>query len=243
MRSSSARKNLSLKRIASSTYGPYPLHARLWTRIVDAGSWQASEPSRELPVMVSPPCSHSCLNVWKMVSLFLFIIITAGTRDQGPQFTCSTLSALTSTSNQSDLLAESSLNEAQISASWHSTDHTRTKQLARLYVADMSLDEKLGQLLIVEYTTVPDLQIMISQHHVGGVIMYLHNISTAEQTKQDTAQMQQEANLPLFIAADQEGGNVNRLSHIYSSDSLSAKQMRLSGDPNLAYNEGKRIGQ
>jgi hypothetical protein len=158
-----------------------------------------------------------------MMLLFLFVIIVAGSGNQDLQFTHNDVGGLISMSNHLDLFAKPSLNEEQISVSGFPTDHIHNERFARSYVAHMSLDEELGQLLMVQYTTVPDVEIMISQQHIGGVIMYLRNISTAEQTKYDTAQMQQEANLPLFISIDQEGGEVNRLSNIYGADSLSAE--------------------
>src|SRR5581483_10286450 len=55
------------------------------------------------------------------------------------------------------------------------TNDTNYKQLARLYVNHMSLDDKLGQLIVGSFTASgysPDLDTMINQQHIGGVILY-----------------------------------------------------------------------
>src|SRR5689334_20178284 len=43
------------------------------------------------------------------------------------------------------------LSSAQIDALTHLIDHMQYKQLARLYVSHMTLDEELGQLIMAEY--------------------------------------------------------------------------------------------
>jgi beta-N-acetylhexosaminidase len=213
-----------------------------WTMRIDAELGQASTLLYDLHILVCSLVPHHLLKGWKVVLLLLFIIIIVLPGNQDPQFTHNGFRTLISTSSQLDLFTKPLLSKTQTSVSKPSPDSPQIQELARFYLAHMSLDEELGQLLMVQYDTMPDLQNMISQQHIGGVIMYQKNISTAQQTKQDIAQMQQGANFPLFIAIDQEGGKVNRLSHIYGS-SLSAKQMRLSGNPNLAFHEGKRTGQ
>ncbi len=126
------------------------------------------------------------------------------------------------------------------------TNDMNYQQQASLYVSHMSLDEKLGQLIVASFTASgysPDLDTMINQQHIGGVILYANQIQTIQQVKTDIARMQSRANLPLFIGTDQEGATVNRLAAIYGQDSLTAQQMQLSGNPNVAKNEGQKIAQ
>jgi beta-N-acetylhexosaminidase len=95
------------------------------------------------------------------------------------------------------------------------------KELAGLYVAHMSLDEKLGQMIMTEseqnnYSD--DLNYMITQLHVGGMIMYESHLQTASQAITTTSLAQQNAKIPLLTSVDEEGGlYVNRLEHIYGA--------------------------
>src|SRR5947207_5680775 len=112
-------------------------------------------------------------------------------------------------------------NASQVNALWHGVDRLTYKELAYFYVAHMSLDEKLGQLIMTESeqnTYSDDLDYMITQLHVGGMIMYESHLQTASQARATTSQAQQNAKIPLLISVDEEGGlYVNRLVHIYGS--------------------------
>jgi len=133
------------------------------------------------------------------------------------------------------------LNAAQINAIMHLTGYMKYKQLAALYVSRMSLDEELGQLIMVEYADTSyssDLDTMINKLHAGGVIMYEFQMQTFNQTKYDIAEMQQHANFPLLVSTDEEGGPyVHRLSHIYGLR-MSASDIAATGDVNVATQQG-----
>jgi beta-N-acetylhexosaminidase len=133
------------------------------------------------------------------------------------------------------------LNAAQINAIMHLTGYMKYKQLASLYVSRMSLDEEIGQLIMVEYAQTSyssDLDYMINNLHAGGVIMYEFQMQTFNQTKNDIAEMQRRAGLPLLISADEEGGPyVHRLSHIYGYR-MSASDIAATGNPNVATQQG-----
>src|SRR2546430_1709148 len=112
-------------------------------------------------------------------------------------------------------------NASQVNALWHGVDRLTYKELAYFYVAHMPLDEKLGQLIMTESeqnTYSDDLDYMITQLHVGGMIMYESHLQTASQARATTSRVQQRAKIPLLISVDEEGGAyVNRLEHIYGS--------------------------
>ena len=133
------------------------------------------------------------------------------------------------------------LNAAQINAIMHLTGYMKYKQLASLYVSRMSLDEEIGQLIMVEYaesTYSSDLDYMINNLHAGGVIMYEFQMQTFNQTKNDIAEMQRRADLPLLISTDEEGGPyVHRLSNIYGYR-ISASDIAATGNPNFATQQG-----
>ncbi len=135
------------------------------------------------------------------------------------------------------------LNAQQINELHHLSQHMKDKQLASLYVSRMTLDEELGQLIMVEYddtTYSADLNTMINQLHAGGVIMYEFQMLTANQTRHDIGEMQKNAQLPLLISTDEEGGIVQRLTHIYPPRP-SALTIYNSGDSNVATQQGHLV--
>lgn len=81
----------------------------------------------------------------------------------------------------------------------------------------MSLDEKIGQLLIVgfEGTEINEqTEKMIKDYHISGFILFERNISNGENTLElinSIKKLNKENKVPLFISIDEEGGNVSRL--------------------------------
>jgi beta-glucosidase-like glycosyl hydrolase len=116
-------------------------------------------------------------------------------------------------------------------------------QYATLLTQNMSLDDKLGQLMLVQFvghTATPDAIRMINQQGAGGVLFFGLNIDDANQVKALTAQVQSVASIPLLIAVDQEGGPVNRFTTIVgelpSASSLtSPDQARARGQQDAGY--------
>ena len=106
-------------------------------------------------------------------------------------------------------------------------------------VSKMSLDQKIGQMMMVQFVGPVvsfDMSTMLSQYHVGAVLLSNgnQNMSSASQLKTLTQQLQQASpGIPLIIATDQEGGSVNRLSDIYGPRD-SAATIGLTNDPNKA---------
>ncbi len=146
------------------------------------------------------------------------------------------------------------LSPTQIEAIMHLSGYMKYKALASLYVSRMTLDEELGQLIMVEYgdgcptLSCPnatsyyssDLDTMIHTLHAGGVIMYEFQMQNFNQTKNDLTMMQQRASIPLLISADKEGGPyVHRLSHI-DGFRMSATDIANTGDVNVATQQGAK---
>jgi beta-N-acetylhexosaminidase len=94
------------------------------------------------------------------------------------------------------------------------------KTLANMYLSRMTLDQKLGQLFMVQYwgySYSADLETMIHNQYAGGVIMYGAQMNTFHQTKNDITRMQTKAWMPLLVSADEEGGFVERIMNIYGN--------------------------
>jgi beta-N-acetylhexosaminidase len=141
--------------------------------------------------------------------------------------------------------AQMPLTPQQISAIEHLSGHMKYKALASLYVDHMSLDEKLGQLIMLEYnepTYSDNLDYAITNLHVGGVIMYQFQMTSFTQTKSDIAHMQARSQIPLLISTDQEGGIVNRLANIYGP-AMSETDIENTGNPAVAAQQGLKTSQ
>lgn len=93
--------------------------------------------------------------------------------------------------------------------------------LFSLSLSDLSLEEKVGQLLMVHFhgqEANDEAKCLIQEVHVGGVIYYnwANGLSHPEQVQNLSQGLQQLAQktphaIPLLIAIDQEGGRVSRL--------------------------------
>jgi beta-N-acetylhexosaminidase len=84
-------------------------------------------------------------------------------------------------------------------------------------LARLSVDDKLGQLLLVGfngYTVDDGIARLLQGRRVGGVCLFKRNIQSAEQVARlnDEVRALFAGRVPPFIAVDQEGGNVVRLS-------------------------------
>jgi beta-N-acetylhexosaminidase len=117
-------------------------------------------------------------------------------------------------------------------------------------VANMSLKEKIGQLLIVGFQseqTDQHIKSMITDYHVGGVILYDRNMETPRQVAALTNDLQNitqktEMKIPLIFSIDQEGGNIVRMRN-HVSTIPSQKELGLKGDQDLVYNTAVRTGR
>lgn len=94
-------------------------------------------------------------------------------------------------------------------------------------IDDLTLEEKVGQLLIVHFngnTANEEARRLIQEAHVGGFIYYnwANGLDSPSQVKQLSSGLQNLAlaqlkAIPLFIAVDQEGGAVRRLVKGFTS--------------------------
>ena len=107
-------------------------------------------------------------------------------------------------------------------------------------VSSMTLTEKVGQMVMigVQGTDIDEnSEYLLRQFHIGGVILFDRNLKSAEQTKALVQHLQayaqgEEAHqkVPLFIAIDEEGGEVVRGS-AFLPPPPSQQEIGASGDP------------
>ena len=178
-----------------------------------------------------------------IISAVLVALIAAGSVVGQRLLDGSSNTSFASTTAIGGAFVQPPLSAAQVYSLHHLVSHMQYKQLASLYVAHMSLDEELGQLIMVEYNDTsytPDLDMMVNKLHAGGVIMYEFQMQTAAQTAHDIGQMQAHAKIPLLISTDEEGGIVHRLINIYPPRP-SALSVYQSGSPAYAAQQGHLV--
>jgi beta-N-acetylhexosaminidase len=113
---------------------------------------------------------------------------------------------------------------------------------AAMLTQHLSLDDKLGQLMMVQISgqdLSPDAIQMINAQGAGGILFFAPNIQSGDQIRSLTAQLQKIAPVPLLLSIDQEGGVVNRFSSLVgprpSAASLnSPEQARQQGQQDAA---------
>lgn len=180
-------------------------------------------------------------------SLFciLLLIVLAGCANQGQGY---------SSGAASILRAAGSSSTRRIARRVEGSDEMRiSPQLLAVQrlMTHMTLDQKLGQLLVVEYlgnSYAPTLQYMIAHQYVGGFLYQAvnHNFDPPDDVIANLAafsrQAMADAPIPLLIGTDQEGGLVNRLAtfHGYLP---SAAEIAATGNPRFAYDQGAQAAR
>lgn len=164
---------------------------------------------------------HCCL-------LFLLsgcVSLTSGVMDPSSQY-ASTPFSLSPTATPTPLLLK--------------TD----SQIAQALLQHLSLDQKLGQMVISEFngsTLNADLTKMLKDYQISGVLIENKNSNALNRTQLVNLNkaMQGQASIPLFITTDFEGGLVNELRQI-TGERPSEAAIGATGDPQVAYDAGKR---
>ena len=112
----------------------------------------------------------------------------------------------------------------------------------KIALTSMTIDQQIGQLMMIGFDSEfidADLHRMITDYHVGGVILFARNVKSPEQVAHLTNELQTLAlkggHPGLFIAIDQEGGRVARLTEDKGfTEFPSAMALTATGDPENA---------
>lgn len=80
-------------------------------------------------------------------------------------------------------------------------------------ISSMSIEEKVGQLFLARVPIEGQLE-SIEAYHLGGYLLFGRDVEmeTSDSLKEKIKSYQSSSKLPLFIASDEEGGTVSRLS-------------------------------
>lgn len=150
-----------------------------------------------------------------------------------------------------------SFNYQSVFAATDSTNQTPEDQAAAI-VANMTLEEKVGQMFMPDFRTWNDKDFtvyndevgnIIKQYHLGGVILFANNLYTTDASVRLVDGLQNAVGklqntgtkIPLIVSTDQEGGSVRRLGQ----GTVMPGNMALgaTNDPQEAYKVGKAMGE
>lgn len=115
-------------------------------------------------------------------------------------------------------------------------------------VEDMTLREKIGQMLMVYYNgdELDDYLInSLKENQPGGFIVSGANLTTYDKTKKLITGLNRYVDLDMIIAVDQEGGTVQRLYDISDKKASFIPNMHdvgVKNDKNISYRIGNIIG-
>ncbi len=118
-------------------------------------------------------------------------------------------------------------------------------------IENMTINEKIGQMLMPDFRTwegenvtemLPEIEQMVKEYHLGGVILFRENVVTTEQTAKLVADYQAAAEkYGLLMTIDQEGGIVTRLQS--GTDMPGNMALGATRSSELSYDVGQAIGE
>jgi beta-N-acetylhexosaminidase len=116
-------------------------------------------------------------------------------------------------------------------------------------VSSMNVEDMVGQMFVVSVGgTQPDYYIekMVRKRNIGGVILFGYNMKSERQVEAMTRSLQQlsmqtEPAVPLFVAVDQEGGDI--ASAPWVTPQPAAAEVGSRGDPSEAHDIAATMGR
>lgn len=133
------------------------------------------------------------------------------------------------------------------------TPEEKLDEIVNAYISVMPLEDKVAGLFIVTPEAITGVNTAVKagegtkdaleKYAVGGLIYFKNNIQSADQLKEMIDNTKTYSIHPLFIAVDEEGGNVSRLISKGLCEKVdSAAVIGQTGDPANAYTAGTVIG-
>ena len=109
----------------------------------------------------------------------------------------------------------------------------------------MTLEEKIGQILLVKYPDDTNIKQIINDYKIGGFIFFEKDFKdkTTEEVQNMMNSLQKMSKISLLTAVDEEGGDVIRISSnkkLIETEFLSPRQLYLQGGFDLIREDTKR---
>lgn len=116
-------------------------------------------------------------------------------------------------------------------------------------LSNMSLREKIGQMLIIAYydtNYTNELDTLLKEVKPGGFILFEKNVTNYESTVDFISKIKATASIPMIMSIDQEGGRVQKIKNVEGVNVQKIPNMYdlgKTGDTKLSYDVGTVIGE
>ena len=137
---------------------------------------------------------------------------------------------------------------------FQTADDEKSLKTAKSYLDNMTMEEKIGQMFIVRPealnvsgnaetaqavdTVTEVMRENLEKFPVGGIAVFGKNITGAEQLPRFISDLQSNSKYPLFVAVDEEGGDVARVANSGFFDVASYKSMAEVGKNRQSHKSG-----
>lgn len=131
------------------------------------------------------------------------------------------------------------------SITWQRNNAPQVDALAHRILGTMSLDRKIGQLFMQGFETIgyaPENAAIMQQIQPGGTMWYAFQMPDIATTRATLAATQRASLIPVFTAADNEGGFINNLRNMFPPFP-SATSIGKTNDPAKAYADSTLIAK
>ncbi|NQN54734.1 beta-hexosaminidase [Streptococcus suis] len=110
---------------------------------------------------------------------------------------------------------EDTVVEHTVATSESSTEVSDKEKVVSQYLSQMTLEEKVGQMIFARMPSAGQTE-ALETYHFGGYILFASDFEgkTLEQVKEEIASYQSLSKVPLLMASDEEGGTVTRISQL-----------------------------
>ncbi len=128
---------------------------------------------------------------------------------------------------------------------WARLSHSQAQALATRYMAGMSLDHKIGQMIMEQYLTSTydaNAQQITQQIQPGALILYRYQMTDLHASQKLIASAQHDSPIPMIVSADNEGGFVDNLSLMFPWRPT-ATQVGATNNTTYAYDQGQKLAQ
>ncbi|HFI0107008.1 TPA: glycoside hydrolase family 3 protein [Streptococcus suis] len=136
---------------------------------------------------------------------------------------------------------EDTVVEHTVATSESSTEVSDKEKVVSQYLSQMTLEEKVGQMIFARIPFAGQIE-ALENYHFGGYILFASDFEgkTLEQVKEEIASYQSLSKVPLLMASDEEGGTVTRISQLLEIPFASPLELYQAGGIEAILSDAKQ---
>ncbi|HFI0507088.1 TPA: glycoside hydrolase family 3 protein [Streptococcus suis] len=136
---------------------------------------------------------------------------------------------------------EDTVVEHTVATSESSTEVSDKEKVVSQYLSQMTLEEKVGQMIFARMPSAGQTE-ALETYHFGGYILFASDFEgkSLEQVKEEIASYQSLSKVPLLMASDEEGGTVTRISQLLETPFASPLELYQAGGIEVILSDAKQ---